>query len=102
MRILGLVGMLSALVLTAVLATTQMGGGPSPAPKVSIDHAVFTAADVSLAVFRAGNGTFVGAPAPQGMTLVRADTASYCIQAVEGGLVQHEEGPGGSVQSGPC
>ena len=102
MRIFGLVGMLSGLVLMAVLATTQMGGGPNPAPRVSIDQAVFTAADVSLAVYRASRGTFAGAPAPLGMTLVRADTASYCIQAVQGALVQHEAGPGGSVQSGPC
>ena len=47
-------------------------------------------------------GTFVGARAPQGVTLVRADAASYCIQVVQGALVQHEQGPGGAVQPGPC
>jgi len=102
MRVFGVVGLLAGLVLTAVLATTQLGGGPSPSPTVSIDRAVFTAADVSLAEYRAGSGTFVGAPSPQGVTLVRADTASYCVQAVQGALVQHEVGPGGPVQTGPC
>jgi len=94
--------MLSGLVLMAILATTQLGGGTSPSPTVSIDRAIFTAADVSLAAYRAGSATFAGAPSPQGVTLVRADAASYCIQAVEGALVQHENGPGGPVQTGPC
>ena len=102
MRIFGVVGLLSGLVLTAILATTQLGGGSSPSPTISIDRAVFTAADVSLAAYRASSGTFVGAPSPQGVTLVRADAASYCIQAAQGALVQHESGPGGSVQTGPC
>jgi hypothetical protein len=102
MRIFGVVGMLGALVVTAVLATGQLGGGSSPSPTVSIDQAVFTAADVTLAAYRAGSGTFVGAPPPQGVTLVRADAASYCIQAVQGTVVQHEDGPGGAVQTGPC
>jgi hypothetical protein len=102
MRLFGVVGLLAGLVLTAILATTQLGGGPTPSPTVSIDRAVFTAADVSLASYRAGSGTFVGAPSPQGVALVRADAASYCIQAVQGALVQHEEGPGGAVRTGPC
>jgi hypothetical protein len=102
MRIFGVVALLGGLVLTAILATTQLGGGPSPSPTVSIDRAVFTAADVSLAAYRAGAGTFAGARSPQGVTLVRADSASYCIQAVEGALVQHEDGPGGAVQPGRC
>jgi hypothetical protein len=101
-RIFGVVGLLSGLVLTAILATTQLGGGTSPSPTVSIDRAIFTAADVSLAAYRAGSGTFVGARAPQGVTLTRADAASYCIQAVQGALVEHEQGPGGAVQPGPC
>jgi hypothetical protein len=101
-RVFGIVGLLSGLVLTAILATTQLGGGPSPSPTVSIDRAVFTAADVSLAAYRAGAGTFAGAGSPAGVTLVRADSASYCIQAVQGALVQHENGPGGPVQTGPC
>ena len=102
MRVFGIVGLLAGLVLTAILATSQLGGGPSPSPTVSIDRALFTAADVSLAAYRANTGTFVGARSPQGMRLVRADAASYCIQAVEGALVEHENGPGGAVQTGPC
>ena len=102
MRIFGVVGMLAVLVVTAILATGQLGGGKSPSPTVSIDLAVFTGADVTLSAYHAGSGTFAGAPAFQGVTLVRADTASYCIQAVRGALVKHEEGPGGPVQIGPC
>jgi hypothetical protein len=102
MRIFGVVGMLAALVVTAILATGQLGGGTSPSPTASIDLAIFTGADVTLSAYHAGSGTFVGAPAFQGVTLVRADTASYCIQAARGALVQHEAGPGGPVQTGPC
>ena len=102
MRIFGVVGMLAALVVTAILATGQLGGGTSPSPTVSIDLAIFTGVHVTLPAYHAGSGTFVGAPAFQGVTLVRADTASYCIQATRGALVQHEAGPGGPVQTGPC
>jgi hypothetical protein len=94
--------MLSGLVLMAILATTQLGGGTSPSPTVSIDRAVFAAADVSLAAYRAGSGTFVGARSPQGVTLVRAETVSYCIQVVQAAVVQHEVGPGGPVLPGRC
>jgi hypothetical protein len=104
MRIFGMVGLLSGLVIMMVLGTMQFrsGGGPSPSPTASIDQTVFLAADASLANYRVSAGTFVGAPAPQGFTLVRADTASYCIQSQQGAVVQHEQGPGGRVQSGPC
>jgi hypothetical protein len=102
MRIFGAVGILAALVVTAILATGQLGGGTSPSPTISIDLAIFTGADVTLSAYHAGSGTFVGAPALQGVTLVRADAASYCIQAARGALVHHEASPGGPVQTGPC
>jgi hypothetical protein len=37
-----------------------------------------------------------------GVTLVRADTVSYCIQTGVGTGVQHETGPGGAPAAGPC
>jgi hypothetical protein len=52
----------------------------------------------------ATNGTYEGATltAADGVVLVRADAASYCIQTGVGAAVQHEMGPGGSPQTGPC
>jgi len=78
--------------------TASGGSGPS----AQVDQALFAAADVSLAAYRATSGTFAGATPPQSMTIVRADEASYCIQSVHGGVTEHEVGPGGQVQPGPC
>ena len=109
LRLFGMVSMLLALSLGAILGTKQLGGssgtkGPlgKPALQATVDQAVFLGADASLAAFRAGTGTFVGAPAPQGVAVVRADVASYCLQAGTGTAVEHELGPGGTVQAGPC
>jgi hypothetical protein len=48
----------------------------------------------------AANGTYAGAtlPAGSGVFLVRADAYSYCLQAGN----EHENGPNGQPQSGPC
>ncbi len=106
LRLFGMVSMLIVLSAGAILGTQQLGGSSAPTGKpaiaVDISQAVFIGADASLSAFRAGTGTFVGAPALQGVTIVRADAASYCLQAGEGSLVQHEQGPGGAVQPGPC
>lgn len=60
----------------------------------------FAQADAALQAFYAQSGTYAGATLPpgSGVVLVRADPASYCLQA--GG--EHEEGPGGQPQPGPC
>ena len=57
-----------------------------------------------MATFQAENGTYVGATLPPsyGVALVRADAASYCLQAGVGGSVQHFVGPGGPAGAGPC
>jgi hypothetical protein len=50
------------------------------------------------------NGTYAGATLPPGtgVTLVRADAGSYCLQADVGGAQEHEVGPQGQPQAGPC
>jgi hypothetical protein len=56
------------------------------------------------AAFQA-NGTYAGADLPlgSGVTLVRADATSYCIQSTgDPTAVMHEAGPNGTVQPGPC
>jgi methylthioribose-1-phosphate isomerase len=48
----------------------------------------------------AENGTYAGAtlPAGSGVVLVSADAYSYCLEAGN----EHENGPNGQPQSGPC
>lgn len=60
----------------------------------------FSQADAALQAFYAQSGTYVGATLPPGtgVVLVRADPASYCLQAG----AEHEEGPGGQPQPGAC
>jgi hypothetical protein len=56
------------------------------------------------AAFQA-NGTYAGADLPvgSGVTLVRADATSYCLQTTgDPTAVMHDAGPNGTVQPGPC
>jgi hypothetical protein len=53
----------------------------------------------------AANGTYAGAELPlgSGVTLVRGDATSYCLQTTgDAAAVMHEAGPNGTVQPGPC
>src|SRR5690348_12402480 len=98
-----MVGLLSLVAVLAIGGLTFKLGSPggtagvggqtgsgSSGLSAQVDRALFAAADVSLAAYRATSGSFAGAPPPQNMTIVRADEASYCIQAVQAGAVQHE------------
>lgn len=60
----------------------------------------FAQADAAMQAFYAQSGTYAGATLPpgSGVVLVRAATASYCLQAG----AEHEDGPGGQAQPGPC
>jgi len=44
------------------------------------------------------HGTYVGADPGPGVTVVRADNVSWCVQTA----TSHEAGPGGSVLPGGC
>ena len=64
----------------------------------------FTQAGTELEAYRAEHATYAGAVLPPsfGVTLVRADATTYCLQAGVGGSVQHFLGPAGPSVAGPC
>jgi hypothetical protein len=109
MTVLRLFGIIVVLIGMAVAVKGGMlpfGGGTNSAGRSplqqQIDQATFTGAEASLDAFHAGTATYVGAPAISGVTVVRADANSYCLQARAGTTVEHMIGPGGSVLVGPC
>jgi hypothetical protein len=62
----------------------------------------FQAAVPTLEAFYAENGTYAGASLPPsyGVSVVRANAASYCLQSADGQA--HEVGPNGAPAAGPC
>jgi hypothetical protein len=109
----GLVSLVCALAIVAGLWTLMAREtGPTPervkqaeAEATAVAGSInFTQAALELEAYRLENGTYAGvtlAPA-FGVALVRADAASYCLQAGVGSAVQHIAGPGGSPVAGPC
>jgi Tfp pilus assembly protein PilE len=112
-RAFGLISMVVSLGLVAILwATSMQSNGPtsSSTKKAERDAAAavsslnFSAASTELEAFHAENGTYAGAAITPsfGVTLARADAASYCLQTGVGTSVQHFPGPGGTAAAGPC
>jgi len=112
-RAFGLVAMVSSLAIVAVLMALSMGhnGPTSKSTKVAEAQATaavgslnFTGAATELEAYKAEHATYAGAVLPPafGVTVVRGDIASYCLQAGVGGTVQHFTGPGGTPAAGPC
>jgi hypothetical protein len=66
------------------------------------DNARFVVAQQNLQIQLQAASTYAGAQMPPGLTLVRADEASYCVQLSDGGPVSHLQGPGGTATAGPC
>jgi hypothetical protein len=108
-RYLGLPSLLVVLVIGGYLYAkdAKTNGPTAPAVTQEIDLARtsvaatnFQAADTALQAWYAQNGSYAGATPPpgSGVVLVRADAASYCLQAG----AEHENGPGGQVQPGGC
>ena len=62
----------------------------------------FDAALPTLQAWYADHGTYAGAAlAPAyGVTLVRGDATSFCLQSADGHV--HETGPNGAPAAGPC
>jgi hypothetical protein len=62
----------------------------------------FDAALPTLQAWYADHGTYAGAALPPsyGVTLVRGDAASFCLQSADG--QSHETGPNGAPAAGPC
>ena len=101
---LALVGILWALTMShsgPTAATTKKAESDASAAVGAIN---FSAAATQLEAFHAENATYVGATVPPsfGVTLMRADAASYCLQTGVGGSAQHFTGPGGAAAAGPC
>src|SRR4051794_31233249 len=112
-RAFGLISIVVSLALVAIMwaLRRQPGGRPSPRAKragadatAAVSSLNFTAAATQLEAFHAENATYAGAALPPsfGVTLVRADAASYCMQSGVGGAAQHFTGPGGAAAAGPC
>jgi hypothetical protein len=97
--------------IVAYLYSVQMRGTDGSKPVTSriteaqtmAMNVTFTQAAQALEQDRAANATYEGADLSSfGVTLARATPATYCIQAVEGTTTYHENGPGGSPQTGAC
>ena len=117
-RSLGIVSMVISLVLAAILLAAQLRGtgssGPvggkldQNAPIQRADTAAATAAafeaDRELQAYQIDHGSFVGAQVTDvsGVSVRRADAASYCLLVVTNGVALYEAGPGGSLSPQPC
>jgi hypothetical protein len=112
-RAFGLVVVICSLAIVAALwALNARENGPtSKSAKRAETEATaavgalnFTGAATEIEAYHAEHATYAGADLPPafGVTLVRADAVSYCLQAGVGGSVQHFAGPGGSPAAGPC
>ncbi len=112
-RAFGLVATVSSLAIVAVLMALSMGhnGPTAKSTKLAESQATaavgslnFTGAATELEAYKSEHATYAGAALPPafGVTVVRADAGSYCLQAGIGGTVQHFTGPGGTPASGPC
>lgn len=110
---LGIVSLLLALVLGGALWAMNAGqAGPTSEPAQKAESqaqqvaatANFSGAAIQLETFHAENGTYVGVSLPPsfGVSLVRADASSYCVQTGAGAAVQHLVGPGGQPAAGSC
>jgi hypothetical protein len=108
-RLLGLPALLVALAVGGYLyAQNARSNGPTSPPvqqaitqaQVNVAATNFQGADTAMQAFFAQSGTYVGATLPpgSGVVLVRADATSFCLQST----TEHENGPGGQAQPGPC
>ena len=113
LRSLGIVSLLAALAIGGWLFFAQARDtGPTSdlAERAQADASTnvagtnFQAAAPILQAHHAQAGTYAGAAIPPnlGVTLVRADAASYCLQAGTGAAVYHVVGPGGSPAPRAC
>jgi 4-amino-4-deoxy-L-arabinose transferase-like glycosyltransferase len=105
-RSLGTVLLLLTLVVIAWMLTAQQSASNRKQQAQAVDHAQATAngvafeqAQAQLEQQHALNGTYAGTSlAGFGVTLVRADASTYCIQNAGA----HLAGPGGTASRGPC
>lgn len=112
-RALGLVSLLAALAVGGYLfmaqaktvgPTSEAGEQATQQAAAHVGAANFQAAAPLLQAHHAQNGTYAGAVVPPnlGVSLVRADATSYCLQAGTPPSQQHVVGPAGPPAPGPC
>jgi hypothetical protein len=112
-RAFGVVALLCSLGIVALLMAMNMShNGPSSSSAKSAEAEAtaavgslnFTGAATELEAYKAEHATYAGAALPPsfGAVVIRADAASYCLQAGVGGTVQHYVGPGGTPAAGSC
>jgi hypothetical protein len=112
-RSIGLVLLLVSLGIGGYLVMAQSRSAGPTAPVVTqaetqgnafVAGTNFQGADASLQAWFAENATYVGATLSpgSGAVLVRADATTYCLQSGAGAAAEHELGPGGQAQAGPC
>ena len=105
--------MVCSLAIVAVLMAVSMGhnGPTSKTTKraeaqatAAVGSLNFTGAATELEAYKSEHATYAGAVLPPafGVTVVRADASTYCLQAGIGGTVQHFIGPGGTPVAGSC
>jgi hypothetical protein len=105
-RGISLLSLLAALLVAGWLLTAQHSGSSDSKTSAEIAQAqqsasgvAFQQAQTELESFHALNGTYAGASLGGfGVTLVRADASTYCIQD----SASHLDGPGGTPAAGPC
>jgi Tfp pilus assembly protein PilE len=105
-RAFGTVLLLLTLVVIAWMMTVQQSGSSHKQQRQEVDRAQATAnavafqqAQAQLEQQHALNGSYAGTSlAGFGVTLVRADANTYCIQNAGA----HLAGPGGAAATGPC
>jgi hypothetical protein len=108
-RYLGIPALLAVVFLGLYLTSqdAKQNGPTSAAGQQAITEAQsstagldFSQAVPGLQAYFDENHTYVGATVPAGSQLVLAvaNTTSYCLQAGN----EHEVGPGGTPQPGPC
>jgi hypothetical protein len=109
LRVIGIPAILLTLFVGAYLSTQDMrsNGPTSQSGQQEIAQAQSATAGVdfnqavpALQVYFDENQTYAGATLPpgSGVVLVSADASSYCLQSGN----EHEVGPGGQPQPGPC
>ena|SRR5436190_13369620 len=109
MRIIGLL-IVSVVVAVLMLKQLQTSGPQAKQTSTAIAQASQNVAATNLQSAKSlldvqftSSQTYAGANvASAGATLVRADAASYCVQAGAGTTIAHLAGPGGTIAPGPC
>jgi hypothetical protein len=101
---LAIVGVLMALNMQQNGPTSKTAQRAESEGIAAVGTVNFTQAGTELEAYRAEHETYAGAVLPPsfGVTLVRADATTYCLQAGVGGAMQHFVGPAGPAASGPC